>query len=327
MLPENRVSTRPAATAPRVGMRPRRRRTGKGERAEVSRPRGDIGSSDTDCAPVGRQFGHPVRPWRFIRSIHFAPHGWPFAPCRSKTSRRLSPTDRFRRYVGTSRLDRWTPPLSAIECMGMWARQALETEGEALTLGVELSASSELIGDVILMWHSAEHRGGEIGYVSIRPSRARGMRPRPRTGSCILRLTISAFTVSWPGLMPTITVRLVLQPGSGCDRRRTSCRTSGLRAGGATSLTSRFWRRVAGDTPRQLPPIHIEPAQLKENSAAGRATFTGPLSEASGITKVLSTHSRGPGSGVCESYRNDQGCWATNRPALWSRAYGSTNVL
>lgn len=48
---------------------------------------------------------------------------------------------------------------------GMWARQALETEGEALTLGVELSASSELIGDVILMWHSAEHRGGEIGYV------------------------------------------------------------------------------------------------------------------------------------------------------------------
>jgi RimJ/RimL family protein N-acetyltransferase len=48
---------------------------------------------------------------------------------------------------------------------GMWARQALEAEGEALTLGVELIASGELIGDVILMWHSAEHRGGEIGYV------------------------------------------------------------------------------------------------------------------------------------------------------------------
>ena len=48
---------------------------------------------------------------------------------------------------------------------GMWARQALESQGEALTLGVELSASGELIGDVILMWHSLEHRGGEIGYV------------------------------------------------------------------------------------------------------------------------------------------------------------------
>ena len=48
---------------------------------------------------------------------------------------------------------------------GMWARQALESEGEALTLGVELSATGQLIGDVILMWHSAEHRAGEIGYV------------------------------------------------------------------------------------------------------------------------------------------------------------------
>jgi len=48
---------------------------------------------------------------------------------------------------------------------GMWARHVLEAEGEALTLGVELMTSGELIGDVILMWHSAEHRGGEIGYV------------------------------------------------------------------------------------------------------------------------------------------------------------------
>jgi RimJ/RimL family protein N-acetyltransferase len=48
---------------------------------------------------------------------------------------------------------------------GMWARRVLEAEGEALTLGVELMASGELIGDVILMWHSAKHRGGEIGFV------------------------------------------------------------------------------------------------------------------------------------------------------------------
>jgi RimJ/RimL family protein N-acetyltransferase len=48
---------------------------------------------------------------------------------------------------------------------GMWARPVLEAEGEALTLGVEIIATGELIGDVILMWHSAEHRGGEIGYV------------------------------------------------------------------------------------------------------------------------------------------------------------------
>jgi RimJ/RimL family protein N-acetyltransferase len=48
---------------------------------------------------------------------------------------------------------------------GAWGRQALETEGDALFLVVELTATGELIGDVVLMWRSAEHRGGEIGYV------------------------------------------------------------------------------------------------------------------------------------------------------------------
>jgi RimJ/RimL family protein N-acetyltransferase len=48
---------------------------------------------------------------------------------------------------------------------GAWARTTLEAEGQALTLGVVLLATGELVGDVMLAWHSAEHRGGEIGYV------------------------------------------------------------------------------------------------------------------------------------------------------------------
>jgi RimJ/RimL family protein N-acetyltransferase len=48
---------------------------------------------------------------------------------------------------------------------GPFARQVLEAEGEALFLGVELNATGELIGDVLLAWTSAEHRCGEIGYV------------------------------------------------------------------------------------------------------------------------------------------------------------------
>jgi RimJ/RimL family protein N-acetyltransferase len=48
---------------------------------------------------------------------------------------------------------------------GSWARRALEAEGEALFLGVELTATGQLIGDLLLVWRSAEHRGGEIGYV------------------------------------------------------------------------------------------------------------------------------------------------------------------
>lgn len=48
---------------------------------------------------------------------------------------------------------------------GPWGGQVLEAEGEALMLAVELIATGELVGDVLLMWSSAEHRDGEIGYV------------------------------------------------------------------------------------------------------------------------------------------------------------------
>jgi RimJ/RimL family protein N-acetyltransferase len=48
---------------------------------------------------------------------------------------------------------------------GMWANTELTDEGQALTLGVELAATGELVGDVVLFWHSREHGGGEIGYM------------------------------------------------------------------------------------------------------------------------------------------------------------------
>lgn len=46
-----------------------------------------------------------------------------------------------------------------------WANTDLTDEGQAMTLGVELAGTGELIGDVVLFWHSREHGGGEIGYV------------------------------------------------------------------------------------------------------------------------------------------------------------------
>jgi RimJ/RimL family protein N-acetyltransferase len=48
---------------------------------------------------------------------------------------------------------------------GPWSRRVLEAEGQALFLGVEIVATRELVGDVMLAWSSSEHRGGEIGYV------------------------------------------------------------------------------------------------------------------------------------------------------------------
>ncbi|MHA3702008.1 GNAT family N-acetyltransferase [Jatrophihabitans sp. YIM 134969] len=48
---------------------------------------------------------------------------------------------------------------------GMWRVQALREEGDALTLGIERASDGRLVGDVILFFRSAEHRGGELGYV------------------------------------------------------------------------------------------------------------------------------------------------------------------
>jgi RimJ/RimL family protein N-acetyltransferase len=46
-----------------------------------------------------------------------------------------------------------------------WSRRTIAVEGDALTLGVELVHARRLIGDVVLFLRSAEHRGGEVGWV------------------------------------------------------------------------------------------------------------------------------------------------------------------
>jgi RimJ/RimL family protein N-acetyltransferase len=45
------------------------------------------------------------------------------------------------------------------------AASALREEGENLTLAVELPGTGKVIGDVLLIWVSQEHRQGEIGYI------------------------------------------------------------------------------------------------------------------------------------------------------------------
>jgi RimJ/RimL family protein N-acetyltransferase len=44
-------------------------------------------------------------------------------------------------------------------------RTEIRNEGDALTLGVELADSGQLVGDVVLFFRSAKHLGGELGYV------------------------------------------------------------------------------------------------------------------------------------------------------------------
>lgn len=44
-------------------------------------------------------------------------------------------------------------------------RSELDEPGSHMTLGMVRRDSDELIGEVLLFWRSAEHRGGEIGYI------------------------------------------------------------------------------------------------------------------------------------------------------------------
>ena len=66
------------------------------------------------------------------------------------------------RYVPFEPMDR---ELIADRLAGPWARTALTDEGQSLTFGAELVETGQLVGDVVLFWHSRLHRGGEIGYV------------------------------------------------------------------------------------------------------------------------------------------------------------------
>jgi RimJ/RimL family protein N-acetyltransferase len=74
-------------------------------------------------------------------------------------------------YRSRPEVCRYVPfePMSRARIMellaGQWTRTTLTEEGQTLTFGVELAATGELVGDVILFWHSRLHRGGEIGYV------------------------------------------------------------------------------------------------------------------------------------------------------------------
>ncbi len=82
-----------------------------------------------------------------------------------------SDADALLAYRSIPEACRWVPfePMDAAEIAkrlaGHWANTTIDDEGQNLTLGIEVTATGELVGDVILMLHSLEHRSGEIGYI------------------------------------------------------------------------------------------------------------------------------------------------------------------
>ena len=45
-----------------------------------------------------------------------------------------------------------------------FTRRELDAEKQVLVLGIELKETGQVIGDVLLMWHSELHKSGELGY-------------------------------------------------------------------------------------------------------------------------------------------------------------------
>lgn len=66
------------------------------------------------------------------------------------------------------------------------SRSELTDDGQVLTLGVIERETGAFIGDVVLMWHSREHRSAEIGYV-LHPDHA-GKGYATEAGAVLLRL-------------------------------------------------------------------------------------------------------------------------------------------
>jgi RimJ/RimL family protein N-acetyltransferase len=83
----------------------------------------------------------------------------------------VSDADALLAYRSREDVCRYVPfePMSRDDILeriaGQWARTELTDEGQSLTLGAQVADTGELVGDVILFWHSREHAGGELGYV------------------------------------------------------------------------------------------------------------------------------------------------------------------
>ena len=73
-------------------------------------------------------------------------------------------------YQGDEEVCRYIPPVPRTPeqiaeriTTGIITAEITE-EGKGMTLGVVRRDTGEFIGDVLLFWRSAEHRGGELGY-------------------------------------------------------------------------------------------------------------------------------------------------------------------
>jgi len=94
--------------------------------------------------------------------------------------------------------------------VGPWAKTTLAQEGDAMCLGLENRATGQLVGDVMLRWHSEKHGQGEIGYV-LHPDHA-GLGYATEASQALLQLAFDGLGLHrvtaniWPDNEPSLGV-------------------------------------------------------------------------------------------------------------------------
>ena len=78
--------------------------------------------------------------------------------------------DDLHSYQSIPEVCRYIPPEprtreQILERIATTYRSTLDEAGQYLNVAAERRADGRVIGDVVLFWHSAEHKSGEIGYV------------------------------------------------------------------------------------------------------------------------------------------------------------------
>ena len=78
--------------------------------------------------------------------------------------------DDLHSYQSIPEVCRYIPPEprtreQVLERINTTYRSALDEAGQYLNVAAERRADGRVIGDLVLFWHSAEHKSGEIGYV------------------------------------------------------------------------------------------------------------------------------------------------------------------
>jgi len=90
----------------------------------------------------------------------------------------LDPLDAYQSRADVARYVPWaarTREQSALSLGMKMAATGIEAEGDVVSLAMELRETGAMIGDIVLIWRSEEHRTGEIGFVLHPDHHGRGL--------------------------------------------------------------------------------------------------------------------------------------------------------